>query len=141
MRVKIKTIERMKSEYGISQDREEINCYKSYPLVMEQFMPEDRIIEVIWDKEDSTFRMTGVDDWVISQDMIEDFMEDDVLKGAKIILRRIARNITDCKERLAGERETTFENITTSNQESYQKGQLVILEDYHNQIERVVSKG
>ena len=66
MKVKIKTWEQMKEEFGVDEDGF-INCHSGFTPRMEKSMPEDRIVELVDGREYYV--------WVISEDMIEEVIE------------------------------------------------------------------
>jgi len=85
MKVKIKTWERMESEFGLDTIND-IDCKESFNKYMEKSLPEDRIIEIVKDKKYSDDVLYNVyvwytntsiiTEWNISDNMIEEVIED-----------------------------------------------------------------
>ncbi len=72
MRVRIKTWEAMEEEFGLDDDGDINNKY-SFVDMMEEVIPEDRIIEV---EEDEDIYLWDCDSqWYISKDMVEEFLD------------------------------------------------------------------
>ena len=70
MKVKIKTWEKMEEEFGLD-DFGDIDCACYFIDIMEDSLPNDRIIEVYGL---SNYWKVGGDGWIISDDMIEEYL-------------------------------------------------------------------
>ena len=85
MKVKIKTWERMESEFGLDTIND-IDCKESFNEYMEKSLPKDRIIEIVKDKKYSDDVLYNVyvwytntpviTQWHISDNMIEEVIEE-----------------------------------------------------------------
>ena len=77
--VKIKTWERMKSEFGLDKEGD-VSCKSTYVLPMEVDLPPERIIEVVYDEARDIFLWfydkDTLDYWEVSMDMIEEIIDD-----------------------------------------------------------------
>lgn len=71
-KVKIKTWEKMEKEFGVSSYGD-LKCDKYYTKVMEDNIPENRIIEI----GDNEQWYAGGDTWFISEDMIEEYLPEE----------------------------------------------------------------
>lgn len=72
MIVKIKTIKSLLEEFGYDNTKHIIPCQTSFPLVMEDDIPKNRLVKVFWEEKDTVFRIDDKVTWQISPDMIED---------------------------------------------------------------------
>jgi len=85
MKVKIKTWERMESEFGLDTIND-IDCKETFNEYMEKSLPEDRIIEIVKDEkysDDVLYNVyvwytntSAITEWNISDNMIEEVIEE-----------------------------------------------------------------
>jgi len=72
MKVKIKTWSEMEKEFGLDEVGD-INCEYSFVDIMENNLPEDRIIETVKDDDgDPVWFTSESSGWNISNDMIKE---------------------------------------------------------------------
>lgn len=82
MKVRIKTWERMESEFGVDNVGD-IKCKETFNTYMEELLPKDRIIEINKNTKMYNLLPHNVYDWYvydfewnISDDMIEEIIEE-----------------------------------------------------------------
>ena len=73
MKLKIKTWDAMVEEFGVD-NMGDIACYDGFVVDMDEMLPDDRIIEIFF--EDGRWLWDESERWIISNDMIEETIEE-----------------------------------------------------------------
>jgi len=78
MKVKIRKYEDLKNEFGVGEEGHIATTF-TFTDYMEEELPEDRIINIVFDREDDCYRWVTENEpsggWQISTDMIEKVVE------------------------------------------------------------------